>query len=269
MNIAWWAQTHPGRARMHNEDAFLAINVDAREVRYLGKEGVADLITGDFVFAVSDGMGGANAGEYASRIAVRKISELLPRSFWLGAIGIKGGHEGFLDQLVDEIHGEISRESFHYPELKGMGATLSLVWLVPGRVVFAHVGDSRIYYLPKEGPMVQVTEDHTHVGHLLRTGQINEREARVHPRRHQLNQVLGGGMNQVRAQVGAVEYESGDRLVLCTDGITDGVFDRNMENMIRNPNPMIIDKNPAQRLVDEALFSSGRDNLTAMVIEIQ
>ncbi len=267
--LSWSGMTHPGRFRKNNEDAFLALTFDAQEVRYLGKVGEGSLTKGDFIFAVSDGMGGANAGEYASRIAVDKITELLPSSFEIAAMGMDRGCGQILVELFARIHQEMTQMGQHYDELSGMGATLSLVWLTPGWAHFAHVGDSRIYYLPKEGEMKQLTEDHTHVAWLYRQGRITESEARRHPKRNILQQVLGGQTLKATPQIGSVGLESGDRFALCTDGINDAIRDHRIETLVANP-PVarFQEMEIADRLVTDALEESGRDNLTALVVEI-
>lgn len=266
--VRWSGLTHPGRYRKNNEDAFLALTFDARELRLLGKTGASELDTGDFVFAVSDGMGGANAGEFASRIVVQKITELLPRTFNLGALGMDRGFSDILPELFQRIHKEMSQMSAYYEECSGMGATLSLGWLTPGWMHFCHIGDSRIYYLPKDGAMKQLTEDHTHVGWLFRSGKINEREARMHGERNLLQQVLGGKCLQISPQVGRVGVEAGDRFVFCSDGINDGIWDRRIEELMRQPPARFSEMDPANRLVQDSLEESGRDNLTAVVVEI-
>lgn len=266
--VRWSGMTHPGRYRKSNEDAFLALTFDAREVRYLGKTGEAEVDGGDMVFAVSDGMGGANAGEFASRIAVQKITDLLPKSFKLGAIGVDRGFTDILNELFLRIHKEMTQMSAYYEECRGMGATLSLGWISPGWLHFCHIGDSRIYYLPKGGGLKQLTEDHSHVGWLKRSGKINEREARLHSDRHILQQVLGGKCDQINPQVGSVGFERGDRFVLCTDGVNDGVWDRRIEELVRQPPERFKELDPAHRLVKDSMEESGRDNLTALVVEI-
>ncbi len=266
LRLTWSGMTHPGRFRKNNEDAFLALTVDPQEMRLLGKGGSAPMGGCDFIFAVSDGMGGANAGEFASRVAVDRISHTLPRSFWLGAMGMRRGAGEWLDNLFTEIHAEMGKMSRSYPECSGMGATLSMCWFAPGRMTFAHVGDSRIYYQPKGGELRQISEDHTHVGWLVRTGQLTESQARFHPGKSGLQQVLGGKVSNVDPQIGAVEYEPGDRFVLTTDGITDGLSRPGIQGVLERPAQG--DKSLAHRLIDEAMFNSGRDNLTALVIEV-
>jgi protein phosphatase len=261
--------THRGRVRPNNEDSFLALTFDAREVRYLGKTGEASLAESDFIFAVSDGMGGALSGEFASRIAVEKITRLLPRSFKFSAQRLVPGFSDILVQLFDNIHAELTRMGRVYEECSGMGATLSLGWFAPGWMYFGHLGDSRIYYLPKEGGMRQVTHDHSHVGWLRRTGKINEREARTHPRRNVLQQALGAGHQLLDPHLGAVECQPGDRFLFCTDGLMDGLWDRAIGEIVAEAPAQDADPRPlAQRLVEAALAESGRDNITAVVVEV-
>lgn len=149
--LRWFGITDRGRVRKNNEDAFLGVQFDAREVHHLGKIGEASLATADLVFAVSDGMGGANAGEFASRIAVEKITRLLPQSFKQTAAGLEAGHFEVLGELFMQIHRALMYLGTD-PECHGMGATLSLCWFTPEWMYFGHIGDSRIYYFPaREG----------------------------------------------------------------------------------------------------------------------
>jgi protein phosphatase len=263
--LRWSGLTHVGRVRPNNEDAFLALNFDGHEVRFLGKTGAASLADADFVFAVSDGMGGAKSGEFASRITVDRITKLLPRHFRLAAAGLKSGFGAILAELFSSIHHDLLRLGFSYEECAGMGATLSIAWFTPGWMYFAHIGDSRIYLLPRTGGITQLTHDHTHVGWLRRKGELNEREARSHPRRNVLTQSLGAGNQFVEPHVGAVGLEAGDRFLLCSDGLVDGLWDRQLDEIIRaDHNGAAV----AQRLVEEAVQRSGRDNTTAVVVEV-
>jgi protein phosphatase len=266
--VRWSGLTHVGRFRANNEDTFLALNFDGKEVHYLGKTGEASLAGTDFVFAVSDGMGGAKSGEFASRITVDRVTRLLPRGFRLSAAGITSGFQDILTQLFEEIHSDLLRLGFSYEECAGMGCTLSLCWLAPEWVYFGHIGDSRVYFLPREGGLTQLSHDHTYVGKLRRSGAINERQARTDPRRTALQQALGAGNQFIEPQVGAVGHRPGDRFVICSDGIVDGLWDREIDEIVRNaaakPAASI-----AQQLVETAVQNSGRDNTTAIVVEFE
>jgi len=255
--------------RANNEDAFLGLRFDAREVQHLGRVGNAAARELDHVFAVSDGMGGAQAGEYASRIAVEKITRLLPRSFKQSAAGMNAGFADVLIELFGQINRALTYLGLCYEECHGMATTLSLCWFTPQWMYFGHVGDSRIYYLPARAEYIkQLSEDDTHVGWLFRTGKINEREARTHPRRNILQKALGGGNQFVDPQVGAVGYESGDIFLICSDGIVDGLYDHHIVEVLRAHDFKNADRNPAQQLVREAMEKGSRDNLTALVVRV-
>jgi serine/threonine protein phosphatase PrpC len=267
--LRWSGKTHPGHVRKNNEDTFLALHFNAEEAHYLGRIGEARLDETDFVFAVSDGMGGAKAGEFASRISVDKITHLLPRSFKQAAIGLATDFEDIFTELYDQIHRALVFVGSGDEEVSGMQSTLSLCWFTPGWMYFAHIGDGRIYYLPAgKKEIKQISQDDTYVGWLFRTGQINEREAREHPRRTALQKALGGGNQFVDPQVGAVAYEPGDQFLLCTDGLIEGLFDSQLLELLQNPDALEAAQDPAQRLVEASLARAGRDNTTALVIEM-
>jgi protein phosphatase len=267
--LIWFAQTDRGPVRPNNEDAFLGVQFDGREIHLLGKVGEAPTRDMDMVFAVSDGMGGAKAGEYASRIAVDKITALLPRSFRLSAEGLGSGFGDVLTELFDQVHRALVYLGASYPECAGMEATLSLSWFTPAWLYFAHIGDSRIYYLSaREGGIKQLSHDDTHVGWLFRNGQINEREARNHPRRNVLQKALGGANQFVDPQMGAVAYETGDIFLLCTDGLVDGLYQERILEILRPDTNAAAGGDPAHRLIHESLKGNGRDNVTALVIKV-
>ena len=265
--IQWSGLSDVGRFRKNNQDAFLALALNGEGVRRLGKYGEAELNESDYIFAVSDGMGGANAGEFASQIAVEKITQLLPQSFRAAASGIAVGYQDLLGELFDQIHRELTKMGQAYEELSGMGATLSLCWVSPGWVYFAHVGDSRIYHLPSAGGIQQLSHDHTHVGWLQRQGELGETEARNHPGRNGLQQVLGGKNQKLSPQFGAVGYEVGDSFLVCSDGLVEGLWDSGMQRLIRNPSKDA-PADVAERLVSEAVQTDGKDNTTALIFEM-
>jgi len=267
--LDWSGLTDRGKVRPNNEDAFLGLQFDAHEVHHLGKFGNASLANHDFAFAVSDGMGGARSGEFASQIAVEKITTLLPHSFRLSAQGIKTGFPDVLTELFGEIHRALTFVGSSYEECFGMETTLSLCWFAPGWMYFGHIGDSRIYYLPAgESSIKQLSEDDTHVGWLFRNRQINEREARTHPRRNVLQKALGGGNQFVDPQVGSVAYIRGDIFLLCTDGLVEGLYNHELSELLREPADSALENSVSRRLVSAAVTKDGRDNTTALVIRV-
>jgi serine/threonine protein phosphatase PrpC len=268
MRLRWSGLSHCGHVRKNNEDSFLGQQFNGQEVHHLGKVGEATTELTDFAFAVSDGMGGAMAGEFASRITTEKITRLLPRSFKQSAVGLEAGVDDVLEELFDQIHRALVFVGGSYEETHNMQATLSLAWFTPGWMYFAHIGDTRIYYLPRTGGIKQLTEDDTYVGWLFRQGRLNEREARDHPQRTALQRALGAGNQFIAPQIGSVGYESGDIFLLCSDGLVEGLYNDQILELLRSPEPALAVKPPAFRLVEEALQRSGRDNTTALVIEV-
>ena len=267
--LKWFGWTDRGKVRPHNEDSFVALQFDANEVHRLGKTGEGSTQHNDFAFAVSDGMGGALAGEFASRIAVEKITTLLPRSYKLSALGLNADVDDVLTELFDQIHKAIVYVGNSYDECRGMETTLSLCWFTPGRMYFGHIGDSRIFYLPaREGGIRQLTQDDTHVAWLLKNGHIKEWEARTHPRRNVLQKALGGGNQFVDPQVGTVSFERGDRFLLCTDGLSEGLYSHHLADLLTPKEISRAGQNVAQLLVDTAVMNDGRDNTTALVIQV-
>jgi len=271
-DLRWFGLSDRGRIRAQNEDAFLGMVFDAQEAHLLGKVGGAELGAHEFVFAVSDGIGGAAAGEFASRITVEKIKKLLPQAFQKTAAGLEAGASGVLVELYTQIHASLSYLGRSYEECREMGATLSLCWFTPDWLFFAHIGDSRIYHVAAAGGMRQLSHDDTYVGWMFRNGQINEREARSHPRKNILQRALGAGHQFIEPQIGGLRLEKGDAILLCSDGIVDGMFDAQIEEMLRTSTGTEFmnehGTNPAESLVRTAVEQSGRDNTTAVVVVV-
>lgn len=146
---------------------------------------------------------------------------------------------------------------------------MSLGWFTAESLHFAHVGDSRIYHLlAGQTEVRQLTADDTYVGWLLRQGQINEREARNHPRRNVLQKALGGENQFVNPQTGTIALQRGDTFLLCSDGLAEGLYRHQMEDFLvagRNGGPHF---NPARELVETSVKNDGRDNVTALVVEL-
>jgi len=267
-SLKWSGCSDLGKVRQNNEDAFLGLRFDAHEMHRLGKFGTATTEKYDFTFAVCDGMGGAKAGEYASQIAVDKITTLLPRAFQISARGFNTGFADVLTELYTQIHRALVYLGGSYDECHGMQTTMSLCWFTPGWMYFSHIGDSRIYHLPaKTNEIQQLTHDDTHVGWLFRSGKINEHEARTHPRRNVLQRALGGGNQFVEPQVGAVACEPGDFFLICSDGLTEGLYDHYLVDILR-ASAKNEEINAAQLLVSESVKNDGRDNTTALVIQV-
>lgn len=234
MNYQWAAATHQGRVRTHNEDAV-----------YPPTSGRGE---GPVLLMVADGMGGHVAGDVASRVAVEAATE----------------SEGTPTERVEAANRAILDEVQRRPELAGMGTTLTLVELdTDGLARFAHVGDSRAYLL-REGRLRQLTTDHTVVNEYVQAGKISAEEAATHPQRSMLTRALG--LVPV-VQVDAFEepLRPGDRLLLCSDGVSSMIDDDDIAHALQRRVP----EEAAWDLVERANRAGGLDNATALVVDVE
>jgi PPM family protein phosphatase len=266
--LKWSGRTECGPVRKNNEDAFIALQLDSREVHHLGSIGEAPTSEHDFVFAVSDGMGGAKAGEHASKIAVEVITKLLPRLYRHSEERHEAEYPAVMEELFTRIHKDLVHMGRCYEECRGMEATLSLCWFTRTKMFFGHVGDCRIYRIPAgNGAMLQLSEDDTHVGWLLRNGKISEREAKNHPRRKSVQKALGGGHQFVSPQVGSLSCEVGDRFLICSDGLVESYYEEQLREFLRSPECEAAN-DAARMLVKDAVLRSGQDNTTAVMVQV-
>jgi serine/threonine protein phosphatase PrpC len=238
--LRWGAATHEGQLRTQNEDNHHA---------------------GEGLFVVADGMGGHLAGEVASEMAVSRLDARLP-----------AGRLGSRDELVaaiNEANVEIYNASLQNADQTGMGTTITAIAVVDdaldGEVLaVANVGDSRGYVL-RHGRLRQVTVDHSFVQELVAEGAITAAEARHHPRRNIVTRALGIEP-YVRVDTWTMPIIRGDRFLLCSDGLVDEVADDVIQGILatHRDDPTIA----AQALVDAANASGGRDNITAIVVDV-
>jgi serine/threonine protein phosphatase PrpC len=274
VRFRWSACSDPGTFRSNNEDRFLGVISNRHGVRYLGKVGSASTSDGDTVFAVADGMGGERSGELAGKIATDELTRMLPNAQALNNRILADTYPQILKDLFQSIHRELDRIGFDV-HCRNMGSTFTVVWIHGRLVMYAHIGDTRLYRLIRaEGEstyplkMTQVSEDHTFVGWLRRTGQINERQARFHPRKNVLSRALGASHQFVEPQIGSFTLTPGERLLLCTDGVIEGLWDHAIRDLVCDTTSLDDPISAAERLVRTAVSESGRDNSTAIIVEL-
>jgi protein phosphatase len=239
MKLSWGAASHVGMVRQQNEDAFVAESN---------------------VFVVADGMGGHNAGEVASALAVEGLRRA-------AAAGFSAAES--LVAAINTTNATIHEASGGLSEQRGMGTTLTALAPLPAadgepqRVVVANVGDSRIY-LWRDDELKQVSADHSYVQELLSEGLITAAEARIHPRRNIVTRALGIE-GDVNADSWVLPMVVGDRYVLCSDGLVDEVDDDEIATILRiSVDPQVA----ADHLVRVANDHGGRDNTTVVVVDI-
>jgi protein phosphatase len=229
--------TDVGRVREINED------------RYLQRDDLG-------LFAVADGVGGHQAGEVASQTSVETIETAF----------VEPTTEGLV-KAIEQANDAVWHLAQSAPEKRGMGTTLTAVALVSEdgeeHLAIANVGDSRVY-LFQQGELSQLTDDHSLVEELVREGQITHEEARVHPQRSIITRALGMEPNVTVDHLQLIPYE-GDRLLLCSDGLTNEVPDDRIESILRR---MGDPQEAAQELVRQARAHGGNDNITVVVVDV-
>ncbi|HZB22669.1 MAG TPA: Stp1/IreP family PP2C-type Ser/Thr phosphatase, partial [Gaiellaceae bacterium] len=221
------AATDPGRRRRRNEDSF---------------------VVEPPLFAVADGMGGAQAGEVASRLAAGALKE----------------GEGAIEELIQEANRRVHRRSMEDPGASGMGTTMTVAVVEHGIVRIGHVGDSRAY-LVRDGELEQLTQDHSLVGELVRTGRLSPEEAESHPQRSVITRAVGTDPD-VDVDTLTVETRSGDVFLICSDGLTDMVDDRTILQTVEEKRGDL--DAVVKTLVKNANKGGGEDNITVVAFEI-
>ncbi len=256
------AQTERGRPLGEALDVFAAGLSHRGRVREQNEDALA-LLPEQGLFIVADGMGGHHAGEVASRAVVAVLPEMLGQR----VSPASSPEPPRLRQAAREAIGELSRQlraqSAGQPGLSGMGATVVLAWVREAHAVIAHLGDSRAY-LYRRRKLRQLTSDHSLVAILLRHGEITADEAKNHPARGRLSRYVGMD-GEARADVRLVRLQAGDRLLLCSDGLTGMIEDAAIAGILgaaEAPEPT------CERLVKAANETGGRDNITVLVADI-
>ncbi|MBP6782949.1 MAG: protein phosphatase 2C domain-containing protein [Verrucomicrobiales bacterium] len=263
--LQWCGLTVDGSRRAGNQDALSVFSSDQGWANSVDLCGERSIDENGLIFAVSDGMGGPAAGDVASTLTVRELRRFLPAM--MGDFHGAGDPEALLMAAVKSLDDYVSRVGNHDPMLTGMGATVVCGLFYRTRVCFAHVGDSRFYHF-RAGQLTQLTSDHTYVGALFRAGKLNEREARNHPRRNVLQQAIGGGGQMLRPQVSSVMIEEGDWFLICSDGVTDGLWDKNIAQCFAEADKNGSDaEQVAKRILAWALDEAGGDDTTLFVVK--
>ncbi len=209
------------------------------------------------LFAVADGMGGHAAGETASAMAVEAIKA------W--ALQERLGLEKDLAAAIEDANAQIYQRAQQEDGMQGMGTTATVVLLEGNQVFWAHVGDSRLYWL-SEGQCRQVTQDHTLVGEMVRSGNLTLGEAREHPRRNLLTRAVGTA-RELLVEQGRFSIGAGDYLLLCSDGLTGVVSEAEFQHVIEQKQESLEEK--ANRLLTMAKAAGAPDNVTFILLECE
>jgi PPM family protein phosphatase len=226
--------TDPGRKRRRNED---------------------DYVAEPPLFAIADGMGGAQAGELASSLAAGAVRE---------DEGAVGSGERHVTELIQEANRRVYQRSAEDASASGMGTTMTVALVEDGAVVFGHVGDSRAYLI-RDGKLEQLTEDHSLVAELVRSGKLSPEEAETHPQRSVITRALGTDPD-VDVDTFSIQTQPGDLFMLCSDGLTSMVEDQAiLETVEKNRGDL---QTAAKALIRAANKGGGEDNITVVFFEI-
>lgn len=238
-----FGETHPGLVREANEDALLFSEEQGWVI-------------------VADGMGGHNAGEVASHLAVESLAE----DFRLAHGSSVADRRQLLEQAINNASLNVYDAAHAIPEYQGMGTTLAAAWLVDDILVYGYVGDSRIY-LFHERELRQLTHDHTMIQGLIDEGIFDNVAQARHAgvRSNVLTRALGIEP-EVEAEYGLQELRSGDLLLFCTDGLTDALDDQELRDVLLGADQGLW--LTVESLVDRACAAGGADNITAVLVRI-
>lgn len=249
--------TDTGLVRAANEDAFTMAELPTA-TRWQGGKTAAEWSTkkGGVLLMVSDGMGGAKAGEVASALAVEAVLGGMLRAARQGAV------DGKVLRNVIERASEKVHQASKRPDRKGMGATLTAVLVTENTGYVAQIGDSRAYLL-RNGKIGQVTHDQSYVQMLVDAGMMTPAEAELSPRKNIILQVMGQPV--VRVVVGRISLRQGDRLLVCSDGLTNVVDDETLNQVARAPADLAA---ASAELIERTKEGGAPDNVTVVLAEV-
>ena len=258
--------TDRGRVRHNNEDHFLVADFSkAMSVRQssLAQPKTQFSYEQGHLFLIADGMGGHQAGEQASALAVETIE-----AFTLNHLKWFFNLQGEENQLIGEFQNalrqadaRIIEEATGHPELHGMGTTVTMAYILGRELFVVHVGDSRCY-LFRQGTLHQITHDHTILDQLLMTGAITPEQAPRHFLRHVITNVVGGQKPGLDVEIHKLELEPDDVVLLCSDGLTEMLSAQQITDILKNQTDSQL---ACQKLIEEANRQGGKDNVTVIV----
>jgi protein phosphatase len=269
VRIAFGARSDPGKVRRNNEDHFLVARLaKAMQVSHtsLSDAGATHLSDEEaYLMIVADGMGGAAAGERASALAVETVEHFVLNTlkwfFHLEQGGEAHALFGELRRSLEQADRTVVERARTDPSLHGMGTTLTMAYSVNRDLFVVHAGDSRAY-LFRDGELIQLTSDHTLVQVLVDGGAISPEDAKKHRGRNIVTNVVGGPNEGVHAEIHKLTVEDGDRLLLCSDGLTEPVGnDQITEILARHDDPKIA----CDQLIEQALERGAPDNVTVVL----
>lgn len=245
-----YGASHIGLVRKVNEDSFYC----QKEYEY-GKP---------YLCIVADGMGGHNAGEIASKMAVTEIKKYIDEEL-VKSVGYKlDDYKKLVKDAFLFANKAVYNRSIENVEYSGMGTTLTLALIVENNLIIGHVGDSRIYLI-KDEKISKITEDHSYVAELIRNGTIKPEEANHHPQKNLITRALGTS-SDLEVDIKNITLENGDFILMCTDGLSNMLSNNEILDTIISFKEC---KKVCHELINKANANGGLDNVTVVVIEVE
>jgi serine/threonine protein phosphatase PrpC len=207
---------------------------------------------------LADGMGGHKAGDVASQMTIDVMQRELKAVHH--EMSVKQWEESII-RAIDRANAEVYNKASQSLDFLGMGTTIVIGLITKNRLSIAHIGDSRAYLLHK-GQLTRITEDHSLVNELLKSGQISEEEANVHPRRNVITRALGTE-SKIEADISHTEWYVGDTLLLCTDGLSNLLTESSILEILNTDSTL---EGIADLLIERALEAGGDDNITVVLV---
>ena len=216
------------------------------------------------LFIVADGMGGHNAGEVASKEAVTQITDYL-RSYSTPELVQPDNYLDLLVTAIQKANTKVCDMAGKKKHLKGMGTTMTACVVTEDKIMLAHVGDSRAYFISPD-EITRLTTDHTYVGQMLASGQITAEEAEIHPQRHVITRVLGVDTPPFEVDGHVLPLGDTVTILLCSDGLTNMIDDQKIKEIV---NYVGLVEHRTQFLIEEANLRGGHDNISAILIDVK
>lgn len=264
IRATYFALTDRGRTRDHNEDTFLAADLDAREAIRQSRTTVQEVGSHGLLFLVADGMGGAAAGELASEMAAVEIHREMLREWAAIPLGTEETFAANLRRAVEAANGSLHSYAAEHPDVRGMGTTATVVGVWRDRLYLAQVGDSR-GYLIRNGESVQLTRDQSLTQRLVEVGELTEEEAEASERRNIILQALGPDP-RIKVDLSWQMLQRDDLLIICSDGLSGMVRREDFAAIAAREQDV---ERIAHALVDLANERGGPDNITVVVARFE
>ncbi len=263
LRLQWASDSRQGRRHLTNQDSHLCLYKNSQGHAMRCEHGEALLPCHQALFAVSDGVGGNNGGEFASSLVLSYLANEIKEA--------KGSltEKSFI-KLLHETNSNVNLRAEQNPHAPQLAATYAGIFLQDDQIIWANAGDSRVYRL-REEKLEQISNDHNFAFRSWKKGEISEMEFRMHPRKNQIFDCMGGGHSTISPEHGSEKWRPGDLYLICSDGIIDGLAETKLE-WLMNKTLCSLDHSRAQNICNEllgqAVANDGTDDTTLVVFQI-